>query len=177
MNRKNQIKRRIAKRKNIQYKTPACYHLVYRSVMLGMIIIVAALGCGIAEKQGLVKGEQLLSIGTWFPYEKWFSLQDETVSSHTSYALLKNDLYANGSNEAFAILDGVVMDVQKKEKGYEITIKQDNGVETLYGLLQSTAIQKGERIQKGDTLGTFESNVFLHFEKDGKKLSLKQAME
>ena len=86
------IHRRIAKRRCGRNKPPAFYRFFYRFSMLIMIGLVAMLGYGISVKQGFVTGEDLLAVGTWFPFEKWFSLQDETVSAMPAYALLKRSL-------------------------------------------------------------------------------------
>lgn len=171
------IHRRIAKRRCGRNKPPAFYRFFYRFSMLIMIGLVAMLGYGISVKQGFVTGEDLLAVGTWFPFEKWFSLQDETVSAMPAYALLKDHYYSNGSNQAQAIGDGVVQSVEKQDQRYVILVKQDNGVIATYGTLESTAVKKDERIRRGDVLGTYQESLYLYFEKDGKELDLTQAKQ
>lgn len=185
MNDISHIRRRIRSRKYGRYQKPErnhFFHFMYRGMMLLMSAGVIALALAINSKVGLIElPKELMNIdfskvSTWLPFEDWFSLKDETVAAYPSYHLLKDDMYANGTNSAYSLNDGVVLHVQKeKDNTYSITVRHDNNVVATYGNLNSTDIKQDERIRKGDTLGSFQESVRITFVKDEKKITLEQA--
>lgn len=158
--------------------------LIYRFVIVVMCVTVLGLGLLINNKLGLVELPKQLSginlgmISEWLPFEDWFKLEDKAVAAAPSYHLLKDDLYANGSNKATSILDGVVMHVQHTTTDkYSVTIRHDNGVIATYSNLDSSDLKQDERVLKDDAIGSYQNSLSIVFMKDEKKIDLNTALK
>lgn len=178
------VRRRIQKRQGESpRKHNGIFKLCYRMMMLVMGIAIAILAFFINDKIGLVKLPENLKninfgmVSEWIPFENWFSLEDETVSAAPSYTLLKENQYANGSNQANSIGDGVVLHVemQSGKKG-SVTIRHDNGVVATYGHLDSVSVKADERLLKDKALGSFSEFVSIDLLKDNKIIDLATAL-
>lgn len=159
------------------------FRLLYRAMIIAMCIGVFTLAFLINQKVEWVKlpasfvDFKIEDVSKWLPFENWFSLKDEAVGSFPTYAHIKDDLYANGSNTAYTIADGVVLHVQQKDDGKgSITIQQDNGVVVTYGSLTSIATKQEERILKGSVIGTYEETLSVVCVKDNAKVELEAAL-
>lgn len=81
------------------------FQLFYRFIMLVMGVCMVVLAILVNQKLDLVQMPAALQnfkmedISSWMPFEHWFSLKDEAVNATPSYSLLKDNQYANGSNE------------------------------------------------------------------------------
>lgn len=120
---------------------------------------------------------RLQDLGSWLPFENWFSLQEEAVSATPSYALLKDNQYSNGSNMVYNLQHGVVLHVEKSKAKSSITIRQDNGVVVTYGNMVEVHLKKDERVLKDKVLGTYEGYLTIQSVKDHKNVSLHEALE
>lgn len=186
MNNIHNTRRRIRNRKYQIYENKEPHHLfrfIYRTAIVLMSVCVIGLTLAINEKVGLVDLPKNImninfnKISEWLPFEDWFSLKDEKVSAKPSYALLKDDLYANGTNSAYAILDGVILHIQdEKDNTKTITVRHDNGVIAAYGKLLNSDAKVDERIRKGDVIGAFQDSVQITFLKNEKKINLETAL-
>ena len=159
------------------------FSFVYRSILLFMLCGVVMLFYMINEKinfvdiKGMMNKMNFDNVQTWIPFENWFSFTDQKVSSFPSYSLLKGDYYTNGSNEVYALLDGVVLQVEKNvEHNMMVRIKHDNGVIAIYQNMEDSFIKKDERIKKGNVIGTYTDSIMLFFSKDDKTLTLEEAL-
>lgn len=161
------------------------FTVIYRTVIVVMCVTVLGLGLLINNKLGLVELPKQLSsihlgmISEWLPFEDWFKLKDDkTVAAAPAYHLLKDDLYANGSNKATSILDGVVMHVQHTTTDkYSVTIRHDNGVIATYSNLDSSDLKQDERVLKDAVIGSYQNSLSIVFMKDEKKIDLSSALK
>lgn len=157
--------------------------LLYHIVMLVMGMCVLILALLLNQKLELVSlpaavGDfRLQDLGSWLPFENWFSLQEEAVSATPSYALLKDNQYSNGSNMVYNLQHGVVLHVEKSKAKSSITIRQDNGVVVTYGNMVEVHLKKDERVLKDKVLGTYEGYLTIQPVKDHKNVSLHEALE
>lgn len=159
------------------------FKFLYRIMIIVMCVGVFTLAFLINQKVQWVKlpasfvDFKIEDVSKWLPFENWFSLKDEAVASFPVYTHIKDDLYANGSNTAYTIADGVVLHVQQKEDGKgSVTIQQDNGIIVTYGSLTSISTKQDERILKGSVLGTYEETVSVVCVKDNAKVELEAAV-
>lgn len=81
------------------------------------------------------------------------------------------DLVADIGTPVIAAARGEVIEVEEKNSGYgkKIIIQHPDGLSTLYAQLQSIAVKEGDRLQKGNMIGTVGSSgtstgPHLHFE-------------
>lgn len=177
--------------KNRRYNIPeekhssfSLFRILYHIVMLAMCACVVVLALLLNQKLNLVKMPAVIQnfhiedVGSWLPFENWFSLKDETVSAKPSYTLLKDDHYTNGTNTANSVFDGVVLHVQKNADGkHSVSIRQDNGVVATYSNLNDVSIKQDERLLKDKAMGTYTTYVTITFLKDNKKIDLSAAMQ
>lgn len=159
------------------------FRIVYHLVMLVMCACVVVLALLVNQKLNLVEMPSVITnfkvedLGSWLPFENWFSLKDEAVSATPSYTLLKDDHYTNGTNTANAASDGVILHIQKNKDGKSsISMKQDNGIVATYANLDEVTMKQDERVLKGTAMGTYTSYVTLTFLKDNQKISLDDAL-
>lgn len=150
----------------------------YKIMMMAMILIALTLGYRINEKQNYVNLTQLknkiINLALWFPFEGWFEKEDSPVSALIQYQLLKDNYYVNGSNQAAALMDGVVLSVSKEN--HTILLQHDNGVLATYGNLDVISVLEDERIQKGNIIASFEESLTLDFIYDGMAIDYQQML-
>ena len=156
--------------------------LLYHIVMLVMGMCVLTLALLLNQKLELVSlpvavGDfRLQDLGSWLPFENWFSLKEEPVSTSPVYTLLKDDHYSNGTNQARSGYAGVVLHVQKQaDKKSSVTVKQDNGAVVTYGNLNEVKVKQDDRILKEAVLGTADSYVTINALKDNEKIKVSDA--
>ena len=56
-------------------------------------------------------------------------------------------------SDVLASYDGTIINVEDVEGGKHVTIDHDNGVETYYGLLSTISVKKGDKVEKGQSIG------------------------
>lgn len=180
------VRRRIRERR---YEEPARhthgFRFFYHVLMLVMGIGVLGLAYLVNDKIGIVQLPQDLKninfgmVSEWLPFEDWFSNSDDdtSVNAIPTYSLLKENRYANGTNQANLIMDGVVLHVEKKDtKKGSVTVRHDNGVIVTYGNLTSIQVNQDERLKKGDVLGAFDEYVSMDLVKNNQRIDLDTAM-
>lgn len=158
------------------------FRMFYHMVMLMMCICVVVLALLLNQKLNLVKMPAVIQqfkledLGSWLPFENWFSLKDTPVSTSSAYTLLKDDHYSNGTNQATSGFAGVVLHVQKQADGKSmVSIKQDNGVVVNYGHLNDVKVNQDDRILKEAVIGTVNSYVTITALKDNEKIKVSDA--
>lgn len=182
----NDVRKRIQQRRYGQPKQRShFFHFFYYVVMLAMVAGVCSLAYLVNDKMGFVdlpkdlKQINFGKISEWVPFEDWFShkQEDETVNAAPAYTLLKDNEYANGTNQASMLLDGVVLHVEQRDHGKSsATVRHDNGVVATYGHLNTVQIKQDERLKKGDIIGSFDAYVTLDLVKDQKSIDLATAL-
>ncbi len=183
MNEMKEIRKRIAHRRGGEEDhQPLVFRLIYRGLMGIMMVAVVALAYLINDKINLVQLPENLSIASvseWLPFDHWFSStpKEESVAALPTYTLLKDNQYANGTNQANLILDGVVLHVEEKDPAKNsVTVRHDNGVIITYGHLNQISIKANERLKKGAVIGTFNEYVTLDIIKDNQRIDLTSAL-
>lgn len=167
------VRKRIQKRKNqSDQHQPLFFRLLYHTLMLAMACGICALTYLVNDKLGIVDIPQAFSnwrigkISEWLPFEGWFTTDKEedgeAVSALPVYSLLEGNKYANGSNSARLMMNGVVLHVEAKDaQKSSVTVRQDNGVIVTFGHLNQIQVKQDERLQAGDAVGTFDEYVQL----------------
>lgn len=188
MNDIKQVRKRIQSRR---YNTGpeekkssfSLFRLFYRLVMMAMGICVLVLALLLNQKLNLVKLPAFIeelhleSVASWVPFDRWFSLKDERVSTTPSYSLLKDNQFTNGSNQARSIYDGVIAHIATNDDGlYTISMKQDNNIIVEYGNLKEVSIKENERILKDSTIGTYDGYITMNFVKDNQNVTYDTAV-
>ncbi len=81
-----------------------------------------------------------------------------------------------GSNYLVPILESgiVVFKGEKEDYGNTIIIEQIDGIDVLYGNLDSISIDIYDYVNKGEFLGEVNNDLYLTFSKDGKYLDYKE---
>ncbi|MEG1638264.1 MAG: M23 family metallopeptidase [Erysipelotrichaceae bacterium] len=186
MNDRNHVRKRIQKRKfreENQKQSHPFFNFFYRLTISIMILSVGCLTYAINDKVGIKNITKDLAnlnfnkISSWLPFETWFSLKDETVTAKPSYSLLKENLYTNGTNTVYSLMDGVILYVQKdKDNHYLVSIAHDNGIVASYGNLLSCESKINERILKDDIIGSYKDNITLTLIKDKAEVNLEEAL-
>lgn len=183
MNEMKEIRRRIAQRRGGEEdRQPLVFRMIYRGLMVVMVVGIFTLAYLINDKIHLIplpEGLSMASVSEWMPFDHWFSAapQDESVAALPTYTLLKQNQYANGTNQANMILDGVVLHIEAKDQAKNsVTVRHDNGVIVTYGHLNHVAIQADERLKKGTVIGTFDEYVTLDIVKDNQRIDLQSAL-
>lgn len=174
---------RIRMRRN-EISTNKKNHLflfVYRFMLLSMFCTVLLLTYMINEKIVLVKIPKNLNfdnIQKMIPFENWFSFQNDKVSTYPTYSLLKGNYYTNGSNQSYAVLNGVVLQVETStEHKIMVRIQHDNGVMGIYQNLNECHVKQDERVMEGDILGTYSDSILMFFSKNNKDLTLEEVLK
>ena len=182
------VRKRISKRRGgygeEKHRPVFFFRFFYHVIMAAMCICVLVLGLLVSNKLDLLelpvleKTLQLDDLSKWIPFEKWFSLKEEAVSTTPVYTPLEENQYTNGTNIAYNVYHGVVLHVQtNKDNKQSVSIKQDNGVVATYGNLDEVKVKKGERILKEKILGTYTSYVTIDFLKDQKQIAYDEALK
>lgn len=156
--------------------------LFYHTIMLGMAICVIVLMLLVNQKLQLVNVSSVLkylpieNVGSWLPFENWFSFTALPVSETSVYTQIKDNQYTNGTNQAKNGLDGIVLHVQKEtDQTYSIHVRQDNGAVVSYGHLQEVTVKTEERIVKDAVFGSYEGYITISALKDNKAVSIENA--
>lgn len=183
MNEMKEIRKRIARRRvSEEDHPPLVFRFIYRSLMCIMAVGVLALAYLINDKIGLVKLPEYMSMASvseWLPFDHWFSSaqREESVAALPTYTLLKENQYANGTNQANLILDGVVLHIEAKDPAKNsVTVRHDNGVVVTYGHLNQVSVKANERLKKGAAVGTFDEYVTMDLVKDNQRIDLQSAL-
>jgi len=70
-----------------------------------------------------------------------------------------NDLAAARGTAIMATADGVVSDVvEDGALGHVVTIDHGNGIQTTYGHMEEASVEKGQRVTRGQSIGTMGSS-------------------
>ena len=145
------------------------FRMIYHAVMLNQKL-------NLVKMPAVIQQFHLEDLGSWLPFENWFSLKEEPVSTSPVYTLLKDDHYSNGTNQARSGYAGVVLHVQKQaDKKSSVTVKQDNGAVVTYGNLNEVKVKQDDRILKEAVLGTADSYVTINALKDNEKIKVSDA--
>lgn len=179
------VRRRIkARRYDEPERHTHGFHFFYHLMMLVMGIGVLGLAYLVNGKLGLVELPQDLQhinfgmVSEWLPFEDWFSDHDDTtVGAQPTYTLLKDNHYANGSNQASLLMDGVVLHVEQGDaKKGSVSVRHDNGVIATYGNLTTIQVKQDERLKRGDIAGTFDEYVSISLVKNNQNIDLNSAL-
>ncbi len=115
----------------------------------------------------------LPTISELLPFENWFKLKDNLVSSTNDYHQLIDHYYTNGSNSCISILDGVILETDDNS----VKVLSDNGIIILYGELENVLSKVDERILKGQIIGEYKDSLTLYFSKDNHEMSYEEVMK
>lgn len=186
MNEMSSVRKRIQDRRyGDQKKAPLLFRLFYKVLMGAMALGIVALAYLVNDKIGWIAlpndfaAQSIGRISEWLPFDSWFHQQseDQSVAALPAYSLLDNNRYANGTNQAHLLMDGVVLHVEEKDGAQSsVTIRHDNGVIVTYGHLDQVQIKQDERLKKGDVAGSFMEYVTLDMVKDKQSVDLEHAL-
>ena len=85
--------------------------------------------------------------------------------------------YHNGTNEATAVCEGIIVHIEAQNETYCVTMKSDDGVMINFANLQEAAVQEDERIRSGAALGTYQEYVEIRCFRDGEEIALDDMSE
>lgn len=182
MDHADEIRKRIARRKQENQASSTLFKIIYRIVMVGMCFVICFLAYRINSKVQLFqfpesfKQINFFKISEWLPFEQWFVPKDHQVNAIPKYALLEKNFYSNGSNQAYTIGDGIVIHIENGLKS-KIVVKQDNGTIITYGNLNEVHVKEQERVKEGNILGVFHEKLSLLMMRNGQEVDLETASQ
>lgn len=98
-------------------------------------------------------------------------LEGNKLTIKTPYSLEHSgiDIVATKNQKVLSVADGEVIDVDSSSsRGKFIKVDYGNGVQVVYGNLDSTSVKKGDKVKKGQEIGktgdTLREGSVLHFE-------------
>ncbi len=187
MSEMSDVRRRIQNRRyGNKAKEPFLFRLCYRGVMGLMALGIAVLAFLVNERLNLIELPQEWSqisfaqVSEWLPFERWFhdEQEDQSVAALPMYSLMNDNKYANGTNQAHLLLDGVVLHVEERDGAQSsVTVRHDNGVVVTYGHLHQVLVKQDERLKKGDVAGSFQDYVTLDMVKNKQSVDLPTALQ
>lgn len=98
------------------------------------------------------------------------------VATNIYYLKDENNYYTYTSNEVPMLFYGKVLSINDAEKKYDINIYYSNGVNACYYGLESNYTNKGDILNKGDIIGTYEERFKVIFAKNNKIISYEEAL-
>ncbi len=116
-----------------------------------------------------------------FPKKSLIDGNNNVISASKNFDYTDIKDYMDGAvlsvpdNYNVKLLDsGLVVFIGEKEGyGNTVIVQQSNGIDVLYGNVQSTDIKVYDYIEKGTIIGTTNDKLYLTFTKDGEKLDYK----
>jgi len=186
MNEMSDVRKRIRnRRKREETSAPLFFRIFYKTLMFAMAVGIFTLVYLVNDKLNLIKIPESFKVGfvkisEWLPFDAWLpSMQEDTesVAALPTYSLLEAHKYANGTNQANILADGVVLHVEEKDASQSsVTVRHDNGVIVTYGHLNQVMVKQDERLKKGDVAGNFEGYVTLDMVKNQQSVDLQTAL-
>lgn len=148
---------------------------IYYFTMLFMSGLIAMLVYLINGKTNLVtltalKEMQFFDVVDILTYQNLFNTKE--VVNEVSYSLLKDDYYANGSNEVINIYDGVILQVEEDS----LFVLCDNGLYIQYSGLSDIQVMQDERILSSEVLGAMQSSVQIQIIDNDIEITLAEAL-
>lgn len=117
---------------------------------VGGLSFMIALRLQIPQAQQAMDYFTSLNWSDYLPFDTWFR-QDEvqSVASMGQYEAVGEHRYHNGTNEATAVCEGIIVHIEAQNETYCVTMKSDDGVMINFANLQEAAVQEDERIRSG----------------------------
>lgn len=165
----NDIKNRIKKRNN-KPLNDRNFKLVYNimiKLMVIMLVVISSL-CYVKFEptiaDDILNNKVLTSTVTWVSKVILDYLPEESisVSSDSGYNLIKDDYFANDSNQVTNIYKGKVVSVTKTS----VKVLTTKNRYVLYEKMKTVNIKNLDSVKKGTILGTYDKKVkitFYHF--------------
>lgn len=177
------IRRRIS-RKSRQRSPHRLSRWFTKGVIAVMGLCVGGLSFMIALRLQIPQAQQAMDYFTslnwsdYLPFDTWFR-QDEvqSVASMGQYEAVGEHRYHNGTNEATAVCEGIIVHIEAQNETYCVTMKSDDGVMINFANLQEAAVQEDERIRSGAALGTYQEYVEIRCFRDGEEIALEDMSE
>ena len=177
------IRRRIS-RKSRQRSPHRLSRWFTKGVIAVMGLCVGGLSFMIALRLQIPQAQQAMDYFTslnwsdYLPFDTWFR-QDEvqSVASMGQYETVGEHRYHNGTNEATAVCEGIIVHIEAQNETYCVTMKSDDGVMINFANLQEATVQEDERIRSGATLGTYQEYVEIRCFRDGEEIALEDMSE
>lgn len=118
-------------------------------------------------------------VGKISQYFSPFFSEDETiipVSQEVDYQLIDKNYFKNNTNQVKVLSEGTIIYVGHQDILQDYVIIQGiNGVKVTYGKIGDMQVKLYDYVHVGDILGTYDANVILIFEYDGKEISYEEA--
>ena len=149
----------------------------------GVIAVMAACTAGLCfmialrlqvpQAQDAMAYIQSLNWSDYLPFDTWFQQPEtQSVASLGQYEAVGEHRYHNGTNEAAAVCDGIIVHIETQNDTYCVSVKSDDGTMINYANLQDTSVQEDERVRGGAALGTYQEYVEIRCFKDGTEIAL-----
>ena len=145
---------------------------------VGGLSFMIALRLQIPQAQQAMDYFTSLNWSDYLPFDTWFR-QDEvqSVASMGQYEAVGEHRYHNGTNEATAVCEGIIVHIEAQNETYCVTMKSDDGVMINFANLQEATVQEDERIRSGAALGTYQEYVEIRCFRDGEEIALEDMSE
>lgn len=183
--------KRINKNKKKNYKENIIKRTLITSIIVLIILIVSNLSSkfsSIIKKELLEKNYNFSKLNSL--YKKYIlsinPIKDKSdtslVSSNKVIDYLSIENYMDGvklimnENTPISMLEsGLVVYVGVKEEyGMSVVVKQNNGIDVIYGNVDNVEVKVYDYVEKDSIFASSKSELILIFEKDGEKLDYKE---
>lgn len=188
MNDLDRVKRRIQERKRTTLNDRH-FHSFFKFgiALMVMVLIVVASKTGFKMNTYLqTTYDHVLEEWTKLPisimisdfFDPYFKKEETSlvVNQIENYQWVEKNLYTNSSNEVRALEEGTVIVIDQQDLlGKYIIVQGKSGIKTTYGLLENVEIQLYDYLHPGDLIGSYQSNVILIFDYQGKEIAYEEA--
>ena len=166
----SRIRKRIQQKSGYQ-KQNRTFGFFYHFMIVFMLAISLGIGTLIITSTPIatVKVQALLWLQTiksmdWLVFENWFVPSTDVVNATKTYEQVSDNYYTNHTNTVYSISNGVVIYVDQNDNlGYQIIVKNDNGLLVTYSNLSELQVQLEDRILQDSILGTYQQQIYMDF--------------
>ena len=167
-----EVRRRMAARKQAPVLTDRSFQKFYRMATTTMVAIALLIGTGCFLKQypeNEVKDWLDQHVLSLIPLPSF--LKSQEVSQQVFYEEIESGVFMSSDHNICALQDGIVTSASEKE----ITIVYQNGITATYKNLATNLVKLYDRLEQGEIIATYEQAFQLSCLKDGSTISYHDA--
>ncbi len=124
------------------------------------------------DKVGLFMSNMLANFNIFIKDEP--SIKEVDASIY--YQKLGNNYFAYESQEIPMLFYGKILSVEESLNSYNVNVYYKNGINACYYEVINSHVKKGDLLNKGDSLGTYEEKFKAIFAKDNKIISYEEVL-
>ncbi len=99
---------------------------------------------------------------------------DAPVSGNINYINLGDDLYKSDDQQVKMLKKGLISHIEKDDNSYFVVVSYKDNIKASYFFLYDLTIKKGDELNKGDPIASYENSFKVIFSKNNKKISYEE---